>query len=197
MPRINLLPWREERRKQRQQSFNVLAAIVVAVGAVVVLAMYGLVSAAISNQDARNAYLKEQIAGLDKQITQIKDLQDTKQQLLARMQIIEELQQSRPAEVHVFDQLVQTLPPGVYLTHVTQKGNELGLEGIAESSARVSAYMRNIDASMWLGDPNLQVVQKDSSVKPNAHLQKFSVTAKIIDKAAAEAKTDAKGGKRP
>lgn len=197
MPRINLLPWREERRKQRQQSFNILAAVVVAVGAVVVLAMYGLVSAAISNQDARNTYLKEQIAGLDKQIAQIKNLQDTKQQLLARMQIIEELQQSRPTEVHVFDQLVQTLPPGVYLTHVTQKGGELSLEGIAESSARVSAYMRNIDASMWLGDPNLQVVQKDSSVKPNAHLQKFSVTAKIIDKAAVAAKNSAKGGKRP
>ncbi|HEX6549711.1 MAG TPA: PilN domain-containing protein [Gammaproteobacteria bacterium] len=197
MPRINLLPWREERRKQRQQSFNMLAAVVVAVGAVVVLAMYGLVSAAISNQDARNAYLKEQIEGLDKQIAQIKNLQDTKQQLLARMQIIEELQQSRPTEVHVFDQLVQTLPPGVYLTHVTQKGGELSLEGIAESSARVSAYMRNIDASMWMGDPNLQVVQKDSSVKPNAHLQKFSVTAKIIDKAAVAAKNNAKGGKRP
>ncbi|MGH8371242.1 MAG: PilN domain-containing protein [Gammaproteobacteria bacterium] len=195
MPRINLLPWREERRKQRQQSFNMLAAVVVGIAAVVVLAMYGLASAAISNQDARNAYLKEQITGLDKQIAQIKDLQDTKQQLLARMQIIEELQQSRPTEVHVFDQLVQTLPPGVYLTHITQKGGELGLDGIAESSARVSAYMRNIDNSMWLSDPNLQVVQKDSSVKPNAHLQRFSVTAKITDKAAAAAKKNAKGGK--
>jgi type IV pilus assembly protein PilN len=197
MPRINLLPWREERRKQRQQSFNFLAVTVAGVAAVVVLAMYGLVSAAISNQDARNAYLKEQISGLDKQIAQIKDLQDTKQQLLARMQIIEELQQSRPAEVHVFDQLVQTLPPGVYLTHVAQKGSELSLDGIAESSARVSAYMRNIDASMWLSDPNLQVVQQDSSVKPNAHLQKFAVTAKITDKAAEEAKKSTKGGKKP
>ncbi|MGH8370543.1 MAG: PilN domain-containing protein, partial [Gammaproteobacteria bacterium] len=188
MPRINLLPWREERRKQRQQSFNILAVVVVGIGAVVVLAMYGLASAAISNQDARNEYLNQQIAGLDKQIAQIKDLQDTKQQLLARMQIIEELQQSRPTEVHVFDQLVQTLPPGVYLTHVVQKGNTLSLDGIAESSARVSAYMRNIDNSMWLSDPNLQIVQKDSSVKPTAHVQRFSVTANITDKAAAEAK---------
>ncbi|MGH7486195.1 MAG: PilN domain-containing protein [bacterium] len=195
MPRINLLPWREERRKQRQQSFNILAVVVVGIGAVVVLAMYGLASAAISNQDARNEYLNQQIAGLDKQIAQIKDLQDTKQQLLARMQIIEELQQSRPTEVHVFDQLVQTLPPGVYLTHVVQKGNTLSLDGIAESSARVSAYMRNIDNSMWLSDPNLQIVQKDSSVKPTAHVQRFSVTANITDKAAAEAKKDAKGGK--
>jgi type IV pilus assembly protein PilN len=197
MPRINLLPWREERRKQRQQSFNLLAAVVVGIGAVVVLAMYGLVSIAISNQDARNSYLKEQIAGLDKQIAQIKDLQDTKQQLLARMQIIEQLQQSRPTEVHVFDQLVKTLPPGVYLTHVVQKGNTLSLEGIAESSARVSAYMRNIDNSMWLSDPNLEVVQKDNSIKPNAHVQKFSVTAKITDKAAEAAKKNAKGGKQP
>ncbi|HEX5340599.1 MAG TPA: PilN domain-containing protein [Gammaproteobacteria bacterium] len=197
MPRINLLPWREERRKQRQQSFNMLAGVVVAIAALVVLSMYGLASIAISSQEARNAYLKEQIAGLDKQIAQIKELQDTKQQLLARMQIIEELQQSRPTEVHVFDQLVQTLPPGVYLTHITQKGTGLHLEGVAESSARVSAYMRNIDASMWLGDPNLQVVQKDNSVKPNTHVQKFSVTANIIDKAAVAAKKASKGGKKP
>ncbi|HET7650277.1 MAG TPA: PilN domain-containing protein [Gammaproteobacteria bacterium] len=197
MPRINLLPWREERRRQRQQSFNIMAVTVAGLAGVVVLAMYGLVSAAISNQDARNAYLKDQIAGLDKQIAQIKDLQKTKQQLLARMQIIEELQRSRPTEVHVFDQLVRTLPPGVYLTHVNQKGTVLSLDGIAESSARVSAYMRNIDNSMWLGDPNLQIVQQDSSVKPNAHLQKFAVTAKIIDKAAQAAKEADKRGKRP
>lgn len=197
MPRINLLPWREERRRQRQQSFNIMAFMVAGLGGVVLLAMYGLVSAAISNQDARNSYLKDQIAGLDKQIAQIKDLQKTKQQLLARMQIIEELQQSRPTEVHVFDQLVKTLPPGVYLTHVNQSGNVLNLDGIAESSARVSAYMRNIDNSMWLGDPNLQIVQQDSSVKPNAHLQKFAVTAKIIDKAAEAAKEAEKRGKRP
>lgn len=197
MPRINLLPWREERRKQRQQSFNMLAGVVVGIALLVGLAMYSLASAAISNQQARNDYLKQQISGLDKQIAQIKDLQDTKQQLLARMQIIEQLQQSRPTEVHVFDQLVKTLPPGVYLTHVAQHGDTLSLDGIAESSARVSAYMRNIDASMWLGDPNLQVVQKDSSVRPNAHVQKFSVTAKVVDKAAVAAKKNAKGGKRP
>ncbi|HET7921726.1 MAG TPA: PilN domain-containing protein [Gammaproteobacteria bacterium] len=196
MPRINLLPWREERRKQRQQAFNMLLGVVVGIAALVVLSMYGLASAAISGQEARNAYLKQQIDGLDKEIAQIKELQDTKQQLLARMQIIEELQQARPTEVHVFDQLVKTLPPGVYLTHVVQRGDGLTMNGIAESSARVSAYMRNIDDSMWLGDPNLQVVQKDSSVRPNAHVQKFVVTAKVIDKAAAAAKK-AKGGKRP
>lgn len=197
MPRINLLPWREERRKQRQQAFNILALIVGLAAGVVILAWYGLVSAQISNQDARNEYLKQQIAGLDKQIAEIKDLQDTKQELLARMKIIEELQQSRPTEVHVFDQLVKTLPPGVYLTQVSQKGDQLNINGIAESSARVSAYMRNIDASMWMSDPNLQIVQKDTSVKPNAHVQKFAVTAKIVDKAAKAATDDAKGGKQP
>ena len=101
---------------------------------------------------------------MDKQIAQIKDLQDTKASLVARMQIIQQLQQSRPTEVHLFDQLVKTLPPGVYLTSVTQKGDQLEIDGVAESSARVSTYMRNIDASPWLGDPNLQVVQKDPKI---------------------------------
>ena len=194
MPRINLLPWREERRKERQQTFNLMAGFVIGAGAIVLLGIYGLVSAEISNQQARNAYLKDQIAGLDKQIAQIKNLQQTKQQLLARMKIIEQLQQSRPTEVHVFDQLVKTLPPGVYLTHVLQSGDKLTLDGIAESSARVSAYMRNIDNSMWMGDPNLEVVQKDNSGKSQGHFQKFTVTAKIIDKAAESAKKSGKRG---
>lgn len=194
MPRINLLPWREERRKERQQTFNVMSALVVGAGALVVLAMYGLASAEISNQQARNSYLKDQIAGLDKQISQIKDLQQTKQQLLARMKIIEQLQESRPSEVHVFDQLVKTLPPGVYLTHITQRGDQLTLDGVAESSARVSAYMRNIDNSMWMGDPNLEVVQKDNSSRSRGHFQKFTVHAKVIDKAAENAKKSGKRG---
>jgi len=194
MPSINLLPWREERRKARQQTFNLRLLLAAIVGIVVLLLMWLGLSASISNQEARNAYLKEQIAQMDKQIAEIKDLQQTKARLLARMQIIEQLQQSRPIEVHLFDQLVKTLPPGIYLTQVSQKGDQVEIQGVAESSARVSTYMRNIDASAWMGDPNLQVVQKDPKVDFGVRAQQFNVTAKIIDKANATKNTPAGGG---
>ncbi|MHB8405395.1 MAG: PilN domain-containing protein [Gammaproteobacteria bacterium] len=194
MPSINLLPWREERRKARQQTFNLRLLLAAIVGIVVLLLMWLGLSASISNQEARNAYLKEQIAQMDKQIAEIKDLQQTKARLLARMQIIEQLQQSRPIEVHLFDQLVKTLPPGIYLTQVSQKGDQVEIQGVAESSARVSTYMRNIDASAWMGDPNLQVVQKDPKVDFGVRAQQFNVTAKIVDKADATKNTQAGGG---
>lgn len=183
MPSINLLPWREERRKIRQQTFQmrlVLAAIV----AIVVLVLWWLgLSSAISNQNERNTYLSDQIKQIDKQIADIKTLQQKKAQLLARMNIIEQLQASRMASVHLFDQLVKTLPAGVYLTQVSQNGSQLTIQGVAESSARVSTYMRNIDASAWMSDPNLQVVQKDTRIDFGARAQQFTLTAKVLDSA--------------
>lgn len=183
MPSINLLPWREERRKIRQQTFQmrlVLAAIV----AIVVLILWWLgLSSAISNQTERNTYLSDQIKQIDKQIADIKTLQQKKAQLLARMNIIEQLQASRMASVHLFDQLVKTLPAGVYLTQVSQNGSQLTIQGVAESSARVSTYMRNIDASAWMSDPNLQVVQKDTRIDFGARAQQFTLTAKVLDSA--------------
>lgn len=184
MARINLLPWREERRKARQIAFNITAGIVAGAGAFTVFLMYVWMNTAISGQNDRNKYLSDQITLMDHQIEQIKDLQDTKQNLLARMQIIQQLQQSRPVVVHLFDQLVKTLPPGVFLTSVTESGDQLTLEGSAESSARISTYLRNIDASPFMGDPNLQVVQKDSS---KSGAQRFTITAKVMDKVAAAA----------
>ena len=181
MARINLLPWREEKRKQRQTQFNIFMGVVGVAGVLTVSALYGLMNHFISDQNARNAYLNEQIKFMDEKIAAIKDLQEAKQNLLARMTIIQQLQQSRPTEVHLFDQLVKTLPPGVYLTTVTQNGDKLSIQGNAESSARVSTYLRNIDASPWLGEPNLQVVQKDAS---KSGAQSFSITAKVIDKTA-------------
>ena len=181
MARINLLPWREEKRKQRQVQFNIFMGMVGAGGALTVLALYGAMNTAISNQNDRNKFLNDQIAYVDRQIDQIKDLQERKQNLLARMTIIQQLQQSRPTEVHLFDQLVRTLPPGIYLTSMTQSGDNLTILGNAESSARVSTYLRNIDASPWLGEPNLQIVQKDAS---KSGAQQFSITAKVVDKSA-------------
>jgi len=190
MARINLLPWREEKRRLRQRQFTVVLIVVGVASAFVSGLIYLGYDTAIANQNQRNKYLTDQIAFEDTQITKIKDLQDRKQRLLARMQIIEQLQASRPIEVHLFDQLVKTLPQGVYLTSVAQNGDNLTLTGVAESSARVSTYLRNIDASPWLGAPNLVVVQKD----PNRNgAQIFTVTAKVMDKAAQQKAADAGG----
>ena len=185
MARVNLLPWREERRKARQTQFNILAGVVAGAGAFTVFLLYVAMNTAISIQNERNDYLTQQTTLEDHQIEKIKGLQDTKQALLARMQIIQQLQQSRPIVVHMFDQLIKTLPPGVFLTGITENGDSLTLDGTAESSARISTYLRNIDASPYMGNPNLTVVQKD----PNKNgAQKFTITAKVIDKAALAAK---------
>jgi type IV pilus assembly protein PilN len=114
---------------------------------------------AIDDQYARNQYLKDEIANLDKQITEILDLEQQKQRLLARMQVIEQLERSRPEIVHVFDQLVRTIPDGVNLTSVKQTDRKLQLKGLAQSSTRVASYMRNIDASEWLTDPSLDILE--------------------------------------
>ena len=159
MPRVNLLPWREADRKRRRQEF--IFSIVAAIGsaALVTLAGRGLMSSAISHQEARNQALQTQIEALEKQIEEINGLEKQKQALIARMEIIETLQRSRPEIVHVFDELVRVLPEGVYLTYLKQSGPRIEMRGIAQSSTRVSTFMRNIDSSEWLADPSLQVVE--------------------------------------
>ena len=194
MARINLLPWREERRKARQIQFNILMGVVAAAGLFTVGVIYLGMDTLIAGQNARNSFLEDQGKLMDEKIAKIKDLQDTKQSLLARMQIIQQLQQSRPIVVHLFDQLVKTLPPGVYLTSVSESGSDLNIQGVAESSARVSTYLRNIDASPWMGDPNLQVVQKDTS---RTGAQLFTLTAKVVDKAAAAASAAGPAAAKP
>ena len=159
MPRVNLLPWREADRKRRRQEF--MFSIVAAIGsaALVTLAGRGLMSSAISHQEARNQALQTQIEALEKQIEEINGLEKQKQALIARMEIIETLQRSRPEIVHVFDELVRVLPEGVYLTYLKQSGPRIEMRGVAQSSTRVSTFMRNIDSSEWLADPSLQVVE--------------------------------------
>jgi type IV pilus assembly protein PilN len=159
MPRINLLPWREKQRlRRRNQFFAGLAGGVAAAGVVIALANW-IMGGIIANQDERNDLLKAEIAQLDKKIAEILDLEAAKDRLLARMAIIEQLQRSRPEIVHVFDELVSALPDGVYLTSVKQTGKRLEIRGNAESNTRVSAFMRNIDRSKWLTQPDLQVVE--------------------------------------
>ncbi len=163
MPRINLLPWREELRKERQRNFAVAAAGAIALGIGVMMLTKTIINGQIEFQEERNRTLQAEIAQLDAQIGEIRDLEAKKARLLARMQSIEELQRSRPEVVHLFDELARTLPDGVYLESVKQTGNRITLKGKAQSSSRVSAYMRAIDRSEWLTDPGLDVVEtKDS-----------------------------------
>jgi len=155
MPRINLLPWREEQRKERKLAFLValgggtIAAIVAA------FAAYLLMGSMVDAQQRRNEMLRVEIKKLDKQIEEINDLEGAKQKYIARMEIIERLQRSRPQIVHLIDEIVRALPDGVYLTSVKQTDKRLKFEGVAQSSTRVSAFMRNIDGSEWLKNPEL------------------------------------------
>jgi type IV pilus assembly protein PilN len=159
MPRINLLPWRQQERQRRQKEFGIFAfGALLAAGAVTLFTSWG-VSASIDRQRERNELLKAEIAELDRQITEILGLEAQKARLQARIEVIERLQRSRPEVVHVFDQLVRTLPDGVYLTSVKQNEKKLELKGVAQSSTRVSTFMRNIEASPWLQEPQLQVVE--------------------------------------
>ena len=159
MPRINLLPWRESERKRKRQEFFLGIGAAVATAALVTLVGRWQMSAAIDHQLERNQILTDEIGKLDKQIEEILGLENQKRRLLARMEIIEKLQRSRPEIVHIFDEIVRTLPEGVYLTFLKQTGTRIEMRGVAQSSTRVSAFMRNIDASQWLADPALQVVE--------------------------------------
>jgi type IV pilus assembly protein PilN len=163
MPRINLLPWREAERKQKRQEFGVGAVAALLIAGVITVAVNWQMSSAIGNQLERNQYLKGEIANLDKQIAEILDLEQRKQRLSSRIQVIEQLERSRPEIVHVFDQLVRTLPDGVYLTGVKQTERKLTLKGVAQSSTRVASYMRNLDASEWLTDPSLDILETKGS----------------------------------
>lgn len=163
MPRINLLPWREAERKRKRQEFFLSIGAAIATAALVVLVGRWQMSSAIEHQNARNQVITDEIAQLDKQIQEILGLENQKRRLLARMEIIETLQRSRPEIVHIFDEIVRVLPEGVYLTYLKQSGTRFEIRGVAQSSTRVSAFMRNIDGSEWLADPSLQIVQRSGA----------------------------------
>jgi type IV pilus assembly protein PilN len=159
MPRINLLPWRDQQRRERKLAFFIALGGSAVVAAVAAFIAYLLLGSMIDAQEHRNDRLRAQIKVLDKQIEEINDLEAQKQKYISRMQIIEKLQRSRPEVVHLFDELVKQMPDGTYLTSVKQTGPKLKLDGVAQSSTRVSALMRGISASQWLRNPELEVVQ--------------------------------------
>ena len=154
-PRINLLPHREERRKRARQHFFVLAGGTAVLGALVIAATHGFYATRIDSQDGRNKFLKNEIVKLDKDIAEINNLKEQIAALLARKQVIETLQADRAQTVRLLDQLVQQTPDGIYLHSVQQKGLLVHVVGYAQSNARVSTFMRNIEASPWLEKPDL------------------------------------------
>ena len=164
MARINLLPWRAERRKQRQKEFGVMLGFAALAGVVLWFLVNSYYNGQIEGQNERNAFLQEQIKQLDAQITEIEELDRQRARLLARKEVIEQLQANRSQMVHLFDSLVRTIPDGVVLTAIKQEGEKLTLEGRSQSNARVSTYMRNLEGSGWMTKPDLSIIEAKDGV---------------------------------
>jgi len=200
MARINLLPWREERRKFREREFYVLLGGAALAAVVVAFLIVSYFSGQIDGQRARNAFLDQQIKEMEKKEAEIKDLDKTRAKLIQRKQAIEELQSGRSQMVHLFDDLVRTIPDGVRLNTIKQNGEQLTLEGVAESNARVSTYMRNLETSKWVINPSLGGVEAKGEDKRNRYqftlkvtLKKPTVEQPAADAAAAATETPAPG----
>lgn len=159
MARINLLPWREELRKEKQREFAVAAAGSAFVMAGIILLVHLNINGLIENQTSRNSYLQGQIKEVEAKIKEIRELEKQKQQLIARMKVIEQLQTNRPEIVHVFEEIVKAVPEGLSIKSIKQAGGGLAIDGQAQSNARVSTFMRNLEASPWFTNPVLSVIQ--------------------------------------
>lgn len=185
MARINLLPWRAERRKQRQKEFMTMLAVALFGGVAIVLGGSMYMDAQIEGQQARNAYLEAQIRDMDKQIEEIKGLEARKASLLQRKQVIETLQADRSQNVRLFEELVRTIPDGVRLVSIKQNGQELTLTGKTQSNARVSSYMRNLEVSGLITNPKLGVI-KTSDPKEADRALPFDFEMKVVLRTSAE-----------
>ncbi|MGI9333474.1 MAG: PilN domain-containing protein [Gammaproteobacteria bacterium] len=162
MPTINLLPWRDELRARRQKDFGMLAVVVALLMAGVVAAVHLAVQSRIDHHQARNDYLLAEIAKLDKQIAEIKNLEKERARLIDRSEKIQQLQFGRPDIVHLMDELVAALPSGTHYTSIVQQQTQLTLVGKAQSNARVTALMRNLEASPWLENPRLRQITTEA-----------------------------------
>lgn len=176
MARINLLPWREELRKKKQQDFLATIAAGFLVTCLILIVVYLHIEGLKEYQNSRNQILKDEIAILDKKINEIKEIEDKKAKLLTKIDVIQKLQESRPEIVHLFDELAKTTPEGVFLTKFIQVGTNLTLDGKAESNARVSTFMRAIESSEWMHSPVLGVIKGQG--KSGGEMNDFSMMAK-------------------
>jgi type IV pilus assembly protein PilN len=182
MPHINLLPWREELRRERQRQFiNVAVGTTVLMLGVIVL-VHLQVAGMITTQDNRNKFMDKQIAIVDKEIAEINSLEEEKAALLARMKVIQELQGTRPVIVHIFDELAKNLPEQAYLIKVDRVGDKINLEGIADSNDYVSQFMRNLNNSPWLTNPKLTVIESGKKEYPDSSWFQLTVSQSDIEK---------------
>ena len=177
MNRINLLPHREARRSAARKHFLIVAVMTAVLGGAIVLLVHGYNAAQVSEQASRNDFLKKETEKLDKEIAEIKKLKDEIQALLSRKQVIETLQADRAQTVHLLEQLVRQLPDGVYLRSISQKGTRIYLLGYSQSSARVSALMRNVESSAWLDEPKLNEIK--ASVVNGKRVSEFNLEVSI------------------
>ncbi len=196
--RINLLPHREQKRQARQRQFISLAVSLAVLGLAIVALVHGILAGQIEAQKDRNALLKKEIAKLDEQIKEIDRLRDQIQAVLSRKQVVETLQGNRSEAVHLLDQLVRQLPDGIYLSNVKQQGTRVTVTGFAQSNARVSTLMRNIEASPWLTRPELveiKLVQAPGQANRDLKINAFTMTFHVKRAAPTEVKgpADAKG----
>lgn len=177
MIRINLLPWREERRKARRQQFFAVAGLISVLAGVIWFLGYGVINGYVSAQEGKNNFLKSEIAGLDKEIAEINQLKEQTESLLSRKRIIESLQANRTETVHLFNELVRQVPEGLYLKSIKQAGEKINLTGYAQSNARVSTLMRNLEASPVMERPDL--VEIKSANVNNRRLAEFNLNVAI------------------
>lgn len=164
MATINLLPWRQELRKQRQQEFIAILMAVAVVAVALVLFSHMALSKQVGDQEERNQYIKSEVSKLDGQIKEIDALQKRRDELLSRMKVIQDLQGRRPVIVRVFDELVRVIPDGVFVTSLSRTGDGFTMGGVAESANQISNLMRNLDASPWFKNPVLSTVAAEQGV---------------------------------
>ncbi len=180
MVKINLLPWREEKRQQLTKEFYILLGAGGFIALAIVAAIFYIYSHNIEFQKARNARIAQEITKLDKEIKEIENYEKERDSLLARKQVIEELQANRTQMVHLFDELVKTIPNGVFLENIKQNGSSITLEGFAQSHSRVSAYMRELAKSEWFKSPvSLEYIRADETY--DTHEQKFKLLAILVN----------------
>jgi len=182
MARINLLPWRDELRKEQQRQFLTITGLSVILMLLILTAVHIQYANMIDTQNQRNQFLTQQIADVDAQIKQIVKLEKDKRSLQARISVIQQLGGNRPQIVHLFDEIARILPQGLYLKSIVQKGKSITIVGYAQSNARVSAFMRNIDASDWLDKPILDVIKLNS--KNGNRSREFTLHCLQVNKSA-------------
>ncbi len=179
MRKINLLPWREELRREAQRNFIIVLVLAALLAAGCVFAVNRYFEAQLSNQDARNAFLKSEITKLDRKIARIDELDETRSRLLERKQVIEDLQANRTLMVRLFDQMVRTVPTGIRLLNARQVDDQITIRGTSQSNARVSTYLRNLEAASVLHEPRLRIIEAETEDTDSAMPYMFELAATV------------------